>query len=240
MSRLRTKQYNAAKMAAVLTLTLLAAGCQSGSNPESVTTLSNENVKQSEGTYPQGDTPQKSYLEDRNKLKPDSDVPIVNAVEDSDQKGDAVAESTNGSKASATTQNEEPQWDSSKPILLGASIGESKSEMQKRFGTSSDIYTLEDDKDPIEVHEYKGFAIGMNIKDKIQYIEVYDSTVSTELSGIRVGDKPDTAVKALGKPKTQNSYIITYEGSGTLLKIDLDPERNKIVSIKLLAQAKKT
>ncbi|MFX3633061.1 MAG: hypothetical protein ACE3L7_12200 [Candidatus Pristimantibacillus sp.] len=240
MSKLRTKRYNAAKMAAVLTFSLLAAGCQTGSGPESVTTLSNENVNQAEVTYPQGNTPQKSYLEDRNKLKPDPEIPIVNTAEGSDHKGDAVAESTNGGKAAATTQNEEPQWDASKPILLGASIGESNAEMKKRFGTSSDIYTLEDDTDPIEVHEYKGFAIGLNNKNKIQYIEVYDSAVSTGLSGLRVGDKPDTAVKVLGKPKTQNSYIITYEGKGTLLKIDLDPDRNKIVSIKLLAQAAKT
>jgi hypothetical protein len=47
----------------------------------------------------------------------------------------------------------------------------------------------------------------------------------------------DIAIKALGKPDSQSSYLLTYKTANSLLKLDLDPESREILSIKLFKQA---
>jgi len=226
-----SKIHSSAKLAALLTLAIVAAGCQSNYNGETPDLTGDTNAVNG-NSYMQGDTPQKNYL--KNNLI--SGEPTGETA-DPGPGGGTSAESNvksdnSGSKSSASS---EPQWNSAKPLIMGLAIGDARSKLMKRFGEASDTYTLEDGDEAIEVHEYKGFSVGINGKNTIQYVEVYDASISTGISGIRVGDKTETAVKALGKPNTQNSFILTYEGKSTLLKLDLDPDHSKIVSIKLLA-----
>jgi hypothetical protein len=219
----RTRKYDAAKWAAVLALTLIAAtGCSNELVPNSKSYVQPSHDQSS--TYLSGDTPQKTYLQGQEEGQTGSEPMSL------DEGGDTSAASTGGSSTKQASA-----WNASHPIMLGLSIGDSNKLVAERFGKANDIYSLEDKSESIEVHEYKGFAVGINDKHTIQYIEVYDKSIVTGLSGVHVEDRSDAVLKALGKPSSQNSFIITYEGKDSLLKIDLDPDHDKIVSIKLLA-----
>lgn len=229
----KKRKHNTAKWVAVLTFTILAAGCQQAAPAPEPSTGVNKGKAQNQNSYTQGNTPQKAYLKDLGKEGENTNIP--DDIDNPEPGGSASTESTNKDKVVVAADGEVPQWNTKNPSLLGVAIGDSNAVMNKLFGAANDVYRIDDATDSIEVHEFKGFAIGLNEKDEIQYIEVYDAAISTGLGGIRVGDKGETAVKVLGKPSTQNNYIITYTGENTLLKIDLDTEKNQIVSIKLLA-----
>lgn len=236
----KPRYYIISKWAAALALTLLAAGCQLGAEPKSTAVAEIGQTDERNDSYLDKDTPQKTYLENKEAADP-TIAELAQEYEGPETGSGAIAESNSNTPASSTkgsvqTEADEPKWNAAKPMLLGVAIGASRADIIKQFGKTDDSYLLEDGDEEIEVLEYKGFAIGMNTKKTVQYIEVYLNTVSTGLSGVRVGDKPESAVKALGKPSTENSYMITYEGKKTLLKLDLDPDHNKIVSIKLIKQ----
>ncbi|MUT66261.1 hypothetical protein [Paenibacillus sp. NEAU-GSW1] len=240
MSRRRTNVHNKVKLAAALALALIATSCQSNviHNGNETSLLNEKQTDTANTSLLTGDSPQKNY-----KPSGDGETTEPNAETFSPgYQGGTSAESnvlSDGGKTKDTDKpkTSEPQWNSSKPLILGLAVGDLRSKVTEQFGDYIDRYKLEDEKESIEVYEYKGFAVGINEKNTIQYVEVYDGAVSTGISGIRVGDKSEKAVQALGKPQTQNSYILTYLGKGTLLKFDLDPEKSKIVSIKLIAHS---
>ncbi|GLX68157.1 hypothetical protein [Paenibacillus glycanilyticus] len=221
----KSRKYNVARGSILLAFTLLAtAGCTNEGIPSAETSY--ESSGKQTNPYGTGDTPQKTYLQGKKY----GDGP--NAISSNPSGGDTSAESS-GTKSNA---NPAGKWDAANPVMMGLKIGDSLTKVSERFGNADDIYSLQDESEKIEVHEYKGFAIGMNAKKTIQYIEVYDRSITTGLSGLGVEDKTDKVVKALGKPTSQNSYIISYQGNNSLLKFDLDPEHDQIVSIKLLAE----
>ncbi|MCM3626550.1 hypothetical protein M3194_04125 [Paenibacillus glycanilyticus] len=225
------RKYDTAKWAVVLAFTLITtAGCTSGLNPNSQSSmLPADNHKD---TYLTGDTPQKTYLQGQEKENGVSEKePYSNGANTNG--GDTSAESSGKTTQASAKQ----QWNAAHPVMLGLAIGDSNAKVSERYGKADDVYSLEDDSEAIEVYEYKGFAVGINAQKTIQYIEVYDKSIVTGLSGIRVDDRTEAVLKALGKPSSQNNYIITYQGKDSLLKFDLDPDRDKIVSIKLLAGA---
>ena len=227
-----TQKYDAAKWAAILAFTLLTAtGCTNNANPNDQSNY--QPAEKHEDSYLTGDTPQKTYLQGQMNEKSGNEPDSNDANSD---RGDTSAESSGGKTSGINVSNKQ-QWDASHPVMLGLAIGDSNTKVSERFGDANDVYSLEDDKETIEVYEYKGFAVGINEHKTIQYIEVYDKSIVTGLSGVHVEDRTDAVLKALGKPSSQNSYIITYQGKDSLLKFDLDPDRDKIVSIKLLAGA---
>ncbi|GMK49200.1 hypothetical protein PghCCS26_63300 [Paenibacillus glycanilyticus] len=232
----KTKRtYHAAKWTAVMALSLIAAtGCSNALNSEAPSSV--QLAEHSSDTYPTGDSPQKTYSQGQDSGSYGKEPAASDANASG---GDMSAESSgkNTSPSGTGTASKQQQWDASHPIMLGLRIGDSNTKVSERYGKANDVYSLKDDSETIEVHEYKGFAVGINEDKAIQYIEVYDKSIVTGLSGVRVEDKTETVLKALGKPTSQNSYIITYQGKDSLLKFDLDPDHNKIVSIKLLAGA---
>ncbi|MFF2482810.1 hypothetical protein [Paenibacillus sp. NPDC058071] len=232
MTKFKSKPYRGAKWAAALTLALLAAGCQSGVEKE-LPALTGNMPEGQTNSYLHGDTPQKSYMQ-AGSASAEPDTSGVKPGRDATSAESNVKAPASGSAKSAASGSE-PQWDAAKPAILGLSIGDGKAKAVKLFGEPDDTYTLEDEEEKIEVYEYKGFAVGLNTKSKVQYVEIYDRDVSAQLSGVRVGDKTESVVKTLGKPDTQTDFMLTYEGKGSLLKLDLDPDKSKIVSIKLIA-----
>lgn len=225
----------AALLAATSALVILLAGCQSAVKAPAVTYTSNPAPNQ---TYleDEPDSPQKTYIE-QTENEPHAEEPHRNSA---DTTTDGTAETSNvrktddSTKGIVKTEGEDSAWSSAKPKLHGISIGESSSIVEKLHGKPVDTYNLDEEIDLIQVYEYDGFAIGINSKQKVQYVEVYDKRIKAGLSGLKVGDKPDAALHLLGKPDKQTTYLLTYESTGALLKLDLDPDHNKIVSIKLL------
>jgi hypothetical protein len=235
---MNTSRIDTTKVAMIMgvsALVILLAGCQSAATAPPVSYTSSPVPAQTKKN-PAPDSPQKTYSEQAdNELQ--TDVPSSNRV---DTTSDTSAETstihkTGDTKATVKTQNEDAFWSADSPKLQGIAIGDSDMTVNQLYGKPADSYTLDDENESIKVLEYDGFAVGINDHKKVQYIEVYGKSISAGLSGLRVGDDPEAALRALGKPGKQTAYLLIYEAEGALLKLDLDPAHNEIVSIKLLS-----
>ncbi|CAM4197944.1 hypothetical protein L1N85_15650 [Paenibacillus alkaliterrae] len=224
-----------ALLAAASALVILAAGCQSAATtPEDPLTSSLGAGHNQTDNEP--DSPQKTYSE-QNDDERATEEPHTNRA---DTTSDTSAETSTlnkpeDTKATVETESEKSSWSSSDPKLHEIAIGDAVSKVSKLFGKEIDSYTLEEETGAIQVLEYDGFAIGINGGKTVQFVEVYGEHVSSGLSGLRIGDKPEAALRLLGKPHKQTTYLLTYEAENALLKLDLDPAHNTIVSIKLLS-----
>lgn len=224
-----------AMLAAASALIILLAGCQSAVPNEPAGTTGNV-VSSRSDQNDSPDTPQKYYIEtDDDELSPVE--PYWNAADTSSDTGaeTSTVRKEKDTKASVKTESEDPAWNPDQPMLKGVSIGNDHSAITKRFGAPLDSYKLDEESEPITVLEYDGFAIGINPYQSVQYVEVFGKSISAGLSGLQVGDNPELALRTLGKPAKQTAYLLTYETKNALLKLDLDPVHNEIVSIKLLA-----
>ncbi|WP_138752005.1 hypothetical protein [Paenibacillus sinopodophylli] len=223
---------NAALLAPATALIIVLAGCQNAAPPEPTATETSMISIHSE----QNDSPQKTYSEAADN-EPNTDEPKLSAV---DTSTDSSAETSTvrpekDSKASVKTESEDAEWQADKPLLKGIAIGTHDSTVTKLFGNPVDSYKLDEESEPITVLEYEGFAIGINPYQSVQFIEVFGTSIAAGLSGLQIGDNPERALRALGKPSKQTAYLLTYEAKNSLLKLDIDPVHNEIVSIKLLA-----
>lgn len=230
----RREKPSFAKVAAAAVFAFVIAGCQNQAEPAAppVTEIAEEQPIQESNN---ANTPQKTYLEDEHTQVPFEEPSLSGAGTEGNSPGETSAlHNDEPDKAVVNTESEDQPWTSSNPKLVGIGIDDSEDEITRLFGEPIDSYRLEEDADPVTVNEYDGFAVGINASRSVQYIEVYSDHISAGLSGLAIGDKPDTAIRQLGKPSTQTEYLLTYEAEGALLKIDLDPVQNSIVSIKLL------
>ncbi len=222
-----------ALIAATSMLLVLLAGCQSHTTAPQDSYIGQNEIG-SEQSDPAPDSPQKTYSEQEGVI-PATGEPNTNPV---DTTSDTSTETSTLHKAAAdnavTTGSEDEDWDAARPTLYGIAIGDGKAKIKERFGNEIDSYMLDEESDKIEVLEYEGFAVGINGSDTVQYVEIYEDHISAGLNGLQIGDQPEAAIRLLGKPEKQTTYLLTYEADGALLKLDLDPARNKIISIKLL------
>jgi hypothetical protein len=211
---------------------LLLAGCQS-SKPINQNSNNDLVVVAEEIT---SDGPQKSYLEDNHKEASGSESPSEN-TEDIDDGSSAETSSVRQDEentAPDSGSDNESDWNKKLPSLHGIAIGDETSAVTSRLGREMDSYLLEETSGQIHVHEYPGVSIGFNGKGAVHFIEVFGSETSG-FNGLKIGDKPEQALKQLGKPETQSEYVMNYEGDGARLKLDIDPGVNEIVSMKLIA-----
>ncbi|MWC29326.1 hypothetical protein [Paenibacillus sp. MMS18-CY102] len=147
-----------------------------------------------------------------------------------------TAEATGASNTKAKTT--EPKWDKEHPSLASIAIGQQKAEVIKKLGDPIDAYSQGDGSQRIDIMEYEGYSIGFGTGNKgVLFVEIHAKSVATGLSGLRVGDTEDKAVKALGKPDAQSAYLIAYEGKQSVLKLDLDPDKHEIISFKLFIES---
>ncbi|MBD2870222.1 hypothetical protein [Paenibacillus arenilitoris] len=235
MAHARKETSKAAMLAAVAAIALLLAGCQ-GERETPPNTYIGQLDGSGKETAQTPDSPQKTYSE-QNGQNLAAEEPHSNPAGATNE---ATAETSTlhdseDDKGAVETESEDKAWDASEPELHGVAIGDGEAQVVRRFGAAIDSYTLDEKSDKIQVLEYDGFAVGMNGEQTVQYVELFGSGLSAGLSGLQIGDKPDAAVKLLGKPEKQTAYLLTYEADGALLKLDLDPGQNEIVSIKLLA-----
>ncbi|MFC0329711.1 hypothetical protein ACFOLF_31045 [Paenibacillus sepulcri] len=225
----------AARGAAVALLSIVIAGCQMQSgNPSSTGDSAAQPQGQADGNSSERTNgPQQTFNKDKNN----GDSPVVPASgDDAKSEADATTEST-ALKNTAKEGKAELKWDPKAPKLRQISIADSQASLDKLLGQPSESYSLDDGGDELTVHEYKGYSIGFDASKKVKFIEVFESDAVTDLNGLRVGDSEKTALTLLGKPETHTSSVIAYKASGALLKLDLDPENNQIISIKLFADS---
>lgn len=225
----------AGMLTAASSMFILLAGCQStAANPP--VSYAGSTAPAHIEAKPAPDSPQKTYSEQAVSGLQTEELSSNRA----DMTGAASAKTSNvrhpdDTKAAVKTQSEDASWTADKPMLHGIAIGDSDAAVNQLYGKPNDSYKLNEENETIKVLEFDGFAVGINDYNKVLFIEVYGKSISAGLSGLRIGDDPEAALRALGKPEKQTAYLLMYEAEGALLKLDLDPVHNEIVSIKLLS-----
>ena len=129
----------------------------------------------------------------------------------------------------------EGAFDPLHPTLMGVAIGSEADAVTQRFGVPTETYPLPDDGVDASVLSYPGFTIGVR-DGKVLFVEVSTRSVNPGLNGLRLGDGREDAFAKLGEPTANSEFVISYVASGTVLKLDLDPETDKIHSIKLFPE----
>jgi len=229
------KRNQALKLAAVAALTVIAAAC---SNPEVSHNkpYATELPANKEQNVHKADSPQKNYFE--NIAQNGTAEPVEAEAATDNYANTESSQSTDHADSpkshDSSTRTKDAVWLSEQPSLLELSIGDSEQQVNERYGDALDSYLLSDGTEQIQVLEYEGFAVGINEKDKVHFVELYARSYKPGLSGLQIGDTLDEALKALGKPDTQTDYLLTYQAEGAFLKLDLDPSLNEVISIKLL------
>lgn len=126
-------------------------------------------------------------------------------------------------------------FNEAKPTLLGLDLKSSPETAAAMYGTPKEEFQMEEDTDPVTVYDYTDFLIGYNSQNQLQFIDIRSAEINPGLNGLRLGQTASDAIKALGKPDSNTSYVLTYKTSGATLKLDVDPKTEKINSIKLFA-----
>ncbi|PYI56497.1 DUF4309 domain-containing protein [Paenibacillus flagellatus] len=194
-------------------------------------------------------TPEQSLLSQPPALAPDSNN-SAQTVTPPDAKPpakeahpvppDKKVETASDSKppASKPGTSEIESYNAKKPALMGIRLTDTRSGVTQKFGEPVSEYVMEDERDPISVVEYEGFAVGFNAGKTVEFIEITSKDVNPGLNGLRLGQKVKDAETALGKPDTNTNFALHYKAGGTILKLDVDPKTETIQSIKLFADAK--
>ncbi|QJD81896.1 hypothetical protein [Cohnella herbarum] len=129
-----------------------------------------------------------------------------------------------------------PAFQPKSPSLASIKLGVSDKEVVKRYGLPSDTYLLPGDKQTVNIWEYDGYSIGLNDKDKVVYVEISSSGVNTGIQGLLYGMSGSEAAQLLGIPNEDHTNVLALEVSGGWLKLDLDPDTQKVLSLKLLSR----
>jgi hypothetical protein len=116
--------------------------------------------------------------------------------------------------------------------LMGLTLGQSSQDVSQKFGSPAETFGLPEDDLDASVLVYPGFMVGI-LKEKILFIEVNTRSVNPGLNGLRLGDSSEGIADLLGNPATITPYLITYKSEGAILKLDIDPQTQKIHSMKL-------
>ncbi|MNI33166.1 hypothetical protein D3C73_870990 [compost metagenome] len=130
---------------------------------------------------------------------------------------------------------EKDTYQQEKPTLMGLKLGSAKSDVLKKFGAAVQEFVMDEDEAAISVYEYTDFSIGFNVKNQLEFVDVHTAEIDPGLGGLRLGQNPDDAIRILGKPDSNTTFVLSYKAQGTILKLDIDPKANTIQSIKLFA-----
>ena len=161
-------------------------------------------------------------------------APPASAADGRPAEKDAASASLEDDPADGTPpENAAP--DDPRPSLNGIALGTSIHEAARRFGAPLDRYTLPDGSRIVEMNEYGGFTVGF-ADGKAVYVEVYSPEVPTGIHGLAVGGSAEDAVRAIGAVIDPFSNVLVAEVEGGILKVDLDPETRKVISVRLIGQ----
>ncbi|WP_168120622.1 hypothetical protein [Paenibacillus sp. HB172176] len=222
--------------AASTIVVLVMAGCQNSANVNADYEVSDNHLPLA-SEKPQGALNHSSQQTD-DEEQSDTDIPDkLNALDKSmsAETSSMRDELTAGSPFSQLDGS--AAWNASLPKLSGISMLDTSSSVIAEYGSEKDSYMLGEEPLQVKVLEYEGISIGFDNQNSVQFIEVYSDQIPAGLNGLKIGDSPDDAYSLLGKPDTQTEYLLTYQAEGALLKLDIDPGSNRIISIKLLSAA---
>jgi hypothetical protein len=126
-----------------------------------------------------------------------------------------------------------PVYSPKQPKVMGLAINELQQNVVSKYGEPKESYVMDDPTEPITVYQYEGFSVGFNSANKIQFVDVSSDKVNPGLNGLQLGQTTNQALDILGKPDTNSSYVLSYNTTTAVLKLDIDPKTKTIQSIKL-------
>ncbi|SFI27298.1 hypothetical protein SAMN02799624_00035 [Paenibacillus sp. UNC496MF] len=222
-----------ASAAAVMLLAVTLAGCQMRVAGLSAGDDAGGQASARNAGQGLSDSPQKAYDNKSNT----GGAPVTGSLNGGEHADpNAVTESSAGGTSAPSAKTEEA-WNAKAPKLFGIAIGEAEASASAKLGKPSDVYPLDDDGGTLSVKEYAACSVGFSPDKKVKFVEVFGRSAATGLGGLRVGDTASAAVKKLGQPGTHTGSVLAYDAEGALLKLDLDPDNERILSIKLFASA---
>lgn len=136
-------------------------------------------------------------------------------------------------RATAADQAFEPK----SPSLAGIKLGASDKDVVRKYGLPADTYPLPGENIKIDIWEYAdGFSIGLNDSNKVVYVEIISANVGTGILGLFSGMDGTQASELLGIESDEQTNVLRAEVSGGWIKLDLDPDTQKVLSLKLLSR----
>lgn len=121
------------------------------------------------------------------------------------------------------------------PSLARICLGVSDKDVVQQYGLPAGTYPLPGDKQTVDIWEYAGFSIGLNMNNQVVYVEITSSDVDTGIDGLLSGMKGEQAAQILGVNNDTDTNVLAAKVTGGWFKIDLDPETRQVLSLKLLS-----
>ncbi|MDI4644952.1 hypothetical protein [Cohnella hashimotonis] len=127
---------------------------------------------------------------------------------------------------------------SREPSLGGISLGMSLADAETEIGVpSNDSYTLPEAGLTVELREYGGLTVGFDTSEHVVYVEISSAAVPSGLSDVEVGSSTADAARSLSLKAAPSSSSMTADVEGGILRLDLDPVADEVVTIKLIGSA---
>ncbi|MFD2329670.1 hypothetical protein ACFSR7_10500 [Cohnella sp. GCM10020058] len=124
------------------------------------------------------------------------------------------------------------------PRLGGISLGMTLTDAENEIGgPAGDSYTLPDAGRTVELREYDGLTVGFDASEHVVYVEITSAAVPSGLPNVEVGSSTEDAARSLSLKATPSSSSMTADVDGGILRLDLDPVADEVVTIKLIGSA---
>ena len=230
-------------------IVFLASGCgsktESEPDPESEETIQTEQSTD-EMTAPSGndvqpatDTDSADAGEPESDESPadDQDQADQGSKEDQDDSGKLELEisSTDEAPAPAESGGAEKDGQEIQLRLMNITLEDNRETVISKHGQPLETYVMEDEADPVSVYQYADFSVGFNQEGRVEFVDVSSPDADPGLNGVKPGTSVDECLALLGKPAVQTEYVLNYMTDTAVLKMDIDPVDQVIISIKLFA-----
>ena len=217
----------------VLAFGILTAGCaQVDEVAEVPKSNTSQQTKVTKPTSKNNNEPKKDL--EISSQADDADVSAKSNKPDQSDSKDTTSAKDKKDPAKLPNYNISEPFDIAKPTLMGITIGDTLESVVARFGKASSESTMNDGQQ-LQILEYPGFSFGANELKSIIFIEVTTDQIAPGLNQFRVGQTVEEAQKALGPANSLNDYVMIYQFGDLLLKCDLDPNNQTVISIKLFS-----
>ncbi|MBB6675171.1 hypothetical protein [Cohnella nanjingensis] len=227
--------------AAVIGLALQLAGCGASTPNDAAPQPSDRpSTAATDSPAPAPSAPSPTP-EDAGKAR--NHAPDGRASSETDVGASGTASSTGGIASPAGGSAQPPAenavvFDAEHPALGGIALGIAEADVSAKLGAPGSRYALPDGDSQIGMNEYEGMTVGFDPDGKAVYVEISTEASPSGIQGLSIGMNAGEAARLLSVEKPSGSNVIAARVSGGLLKLDLDPRSQDVLSIKLIGDGK--
>ncbi|MFC4600018.1 hypothetical protein [Cohnella hongkongensis] len=167
---------------------------------------------------------------------PSTEAPDAGSSRQPEPSTPSVEAATVQPSPSPEATSAKPAFQAKAPSLAYLKLGATDQEVVRRYGLPEETYPLPGEAETIEIWEYAGLSVGLNEQDRVVYIEIGSRQADTGIQDLYYGMKGAKAAEVLGIPGDEQTNVLALEVQGGWLKIDLDPDTQNVLSLKLLNQ----